>query len=45
MNFGCRRSCSFRISTPGFYADGTTKVPGLRKDGTPRQKGIGRGRR
>jgi len=27
------------------YADGMPKIPGIRKDGTPRIKGIGRGRR
>ena len=36
---------SWRLYNSQFYADGTPKIPGLRKDGTPRKKGIGRGRR
>ena len=27
-----------------FYADGTPKIPGVRKDGTRRMKGIAKGR-
>ena len=36
---------SWRPYNSQFYADGTPKIPGVRKDGTPRKKGIGRGRR
>ncbi|MBQ6954932.1 MAG: hypothetical protein IJP83_02565 [Mycoplasma sp.] len=39
------KSPCWRPYNSQFYADGTPKIPGRRKDGTPRMKGIGRGRR
>ena len=36
---------SWRPYNSQFYADGTPKIPGVRKDGTHRMKGIGKGRR
>ena len=35
---------SWRPYNSQFYADGTPKTPGVRKDGTTRMKGIGKGR-